>query len=761
MSETSAAPATLPNLVGFAIDYSRRGWPVFPLHTALGDGKCSCGLDCKKPGKHPRTKHGFKDATVDQQQIRQWWKQWPDAPIAIATGAASSMLVVDIDPRSGGDKTWWRLVNEHGLPPAGLVVTTGSGGSHYYMRAPGYPVKSKAGALGKGVDVKCDGGYVVAPPSLHDSGARYSWNPGCTPGDVDPEEAPAWLLAKLERGRSPGARGKRGDPPDSKLAAAFAAADMLGKRLADGRWPCRCPWEDEHTGGKLFDTSTIILPATSEYPRARWLCSHGHCTGRDTAAALAALPPAALAAAERDWAKRANDPPKQAEPAGADWRADLLTKGDSGEVRACETNAIAILCHDERLAGKLSWDAFACRLCWSGEPPWGDDERPSALLPTWQDEDATRLQAWLHRSWGVRLAATALHAVAHVVGRRAERHPVREWLSGLRWDATVRLDHWLATYLGALDTDFAQAVGVRWMISAVARVMQPGCQVDHMLVLEGPQGRRKSTALRTLTGPAWYTDRISDPGVKDSAEELPGMWIAEYSDLATLRRADVEAIKAFITRRSDRYRPSYGRSIVEQPRQCVFAATTNESTYLADPTGGRRFWPVSVGTINIAALERDREQLWAEAYARFSSGESWWLEDDAHVALATEEQDRRYTGDPWELPALTWLARPEVQHRFAEQGGVTTVDVLLALDVEVPKQDRTCQMRVAALLKRAGWGRERKRCGGVRTYVYSPPLATECDPEAGDPNGHPPEVGTDVATENQWVTEDEQEDSGR
>jgi predicted P-loop ATPase len=588
------------------------------------------------------------------------------------------------------------------------------------LAAPSYPVQSRAGALGPGVDIKSDGGYVVAPPSLHASGDRYDWRPECNPGDTAPAPCPQWVLDRLQ------ARKPRGQRPDSKLASAFAAAGWLGKRDRDGRWRCLCPWRAEHTSGADYDSSTVLLPATSEHPRARWLCSHGHCSSRTTGDAWGMLPKAAVEAAEQEWGERADpavtapislEVPTTEEP--AEWASELLRKAKGGLV-ACEANVLAILSHDPRWEGVLAWDAFGCRLAWRRDPPWGDNEQPAEGLPTWQDEDATRLVSWLHRQWKIRVSTALAHGVANVVGRRVSYHPVRDYLDGLKWDGIVRLERWLTTYLGAEDTEYTRAVGARWCVSAVARVREPGCQVDHMLVLEGPQGRRKSTALGMLCGRQWYCDRLSDPGSKDASQELGGLWIGEFSDLSTLRRAEIETIKAFVTRRTERYRPSYGRCVVEQPRQCIFAGTTNESEYLGDATGGRRFWPVHCGTIDVAALERDRDMLWAEAVARYESGEHWWLDCDELVEVAAEEQDERYVGDPWTDVVAEWLQGREAERLCELHGGVTTGDVLTgAVGLDKGKWDRSAQTRVGAILRRVGWppGRSQKKHRRSRLYL--------------------------------------------
>jgi predicted P-loop ATPase len=197
-------------------------------------------------------------------------------------------------------------------------------------------------------------------------------------------------------------------------------------------------------------------------------------------------------------------------------------------------------------------------------------------------------------------------------------------------------------------------VGARWLISAVARVFRPGAKADCCLILEGPQGIRKSTALRTIAG-EYFTDELADLGSKDAAMQTRGVWIIELSELDNLGHAEVARIKAFISRTTDRFRPPYGMRLVESPGQCLFAGTVNHGAYLRDETGGRRFWPVVCGRIDVDALARDPDQLWAEAKVRFESGSVWWLETPDLVQLAADQQEARYEGDPWEEVIGPWL----------------------------------------------------------------------------------------------------------
>jgi len=262
-------------------------------------------------------------------------------------------------------------------------------------------------------------------------------------------------------------------------------------------------------------------------------------------------------------------------------------------------------------------------------------------------------------------------------------------------------------------SDYSIAVGERYLRSAVARIMRPGCKADHCLILEGPQGIRKSTAFKTL-GQPWFTDELADLGSKDAALQTSGVWLVEIAELDGMTGTEVGKIKAFMSRAVDRFRPPYGRYVLESPRQCVFAGSVNHGAYLRDETGARRFWPVTCGKILIDELVRDRDQLWAEALRSFNSGGSWWLETADLISQAEDEQGNRYEESAWDGLILD----------FAEErlkGGFDSVSVAEVLDLCMKKKasdwTRADEMRVASSLTRARWSRYRVSTFGGATMA--------------------------------------------
>jgi predicted P-loop ATPase len=224
------------------------------------------------------------------------------------------------------------------------------------------------------------------------------------------------------------------------------------------------------------------------------------------------------------------------------------------------------------------------------------------------------------------------------------------------------------------------------------------------LILEGAQGNRKSMALKTLAGKAWFTDELADLESKDAAMQVAGVWIIEMSELESMSKSEVGRVKAFLSRAVDRYRPPYGKHVIKAPRQCAFAGTTNDDAYLKDETGARRFWPVRCGYIDIEALSADRDQLWAEVVHLYDSGEKWWLEDPELVEAAREEQAVRFDADPWQQEIAKWIEDRE---------DVSISEILSELLCKPKAQwGQADKNRIARTLKALGWEKFQKRVRG-------------------------------------------------
>ncbi len=397
-----------------------------------------------------------------------------------------------------------------------------------------------------------------------------------------------------------------------------------------------------------------------------------------------------------------------------------------------EANVITALSNDEVFAGALAFDEFRQEVLVMRPLPW--DAQPLPFPHNWSDADDVRCAEWLQRR-EINVAPMTVSRGVGAVARDTRVHPVRDYLTSLRWDGVPRLERWLIVYAGAKDTQLNRAFGSRWTISGVARIMQPGCKADYMLILEGPQGAKKSSAIKVLAGAEWFTDELAEIGSKDAAQQMRGIWITEFPELDAISRAEVSRIKAFLTRTTDRYRPPYERYVITVPRQCIFAGSVNHETYLRDETGNRRFWPVRCGNIDIEALARDRDQLWAEAVARYRKGTIWWLEEPELIALAQAEQDQRYHADAWDARIDRWLMfeRRRVNHGYASYDDwreeelerpspltdVSVGEILEgALGIDPARWTKADQMRVGAYLKTRLWERYQARNGRFREWRY-------------------------------------------
>jgi len=311
-----------------------------------------------------------------------------------------------------------------------------------------------------------------------------------------------------------------------------------------------------------------------------------------------------------------------------DW-LEKLKQTPRGMIEPTIDNALLIIRNDPRIKDAYYYDEFRDRPIVCGDLPWTPFEK--RVSNVWTDTDDAGLRNFLEARYKFDAVMKIKDAV-DLAMLKTRRHPVREYLNGLEWDGTKRADMLFIEYLGAEDSSYTREVTRKALLGAVARIMEPGCKHDHILVLVGPQGCRKSTTLAKL-GKKWFSDSLYTLAGKDAFEQLQGHWIIELGEMAAARKAELEQIKQFISKRSDSFRAAYARRTQEHQRQCAFFGSTNDDEFLKDPTGARRFWPVVVtdaGRVLGGRLSDETvDQIWAETVVKYRAGEEWHLRESA------------------------------------------------------------------------------------------------------------------------------------
>lgn len=413
---------------------------------------------------------------------------------------------------------------------------------------------------------------------------------------------------------------------------------------------------------------------------------------------------------------------------GNDWR-ELLQRTEKEGVKPTSYNTRVILENDPAWRGVLGFCEFSSTIQKRELPPLRHASRGE-----WDDTDDSNLRYWLAQRYQIEPKGVDLSDAVSGAAMSAPFHPVRDYLDNLHWDGKERLHRWLVDYLGAgrehLPADergenqarYLELVGRYYLIQAVSRVRAPGQKADSVLILEGAQGQGKSTALRVLFGDPWFSDTPIDIGSKDAYESIRGLWCIELAELDSLNKADATRAKAFFSSHSDRFRLPYARRAKTYVRQCVVAGTTNHQTHLKDYTGNRRFWSITTSAIDLEALRRDRDQLWAEADHRFRAGEPWWVSDE-DAYLFEEQQDARLDADVWESIISPWLKERllGVMPHARPNHTVTAAEIMgEALKIDLGSMRRPEQTRVGLIMHSLEWRAVRVGRGTNRTRGYRP-----------------------------------------
>jgi predicted P-loop ATPase len=412
--------------------------------------------------------------------------------------------------------------------------------------------------------------------------------------------------------------------------------------------------------------------------------------------------------AKKEEAKPEPEPERTRNPAAVrseidkvNWRDHLIMNKDGNAIKPNSMQNIRLMLqYEHTFAGTFAWNEFAKEVFIMRRPVWDvsgnmDKWEPRMIL----DFDITSATCWLEY-FGLTPKVNDVGKIIQNIAQHNAYNPVRDNLDRMKWDGVKRLDDMFMYYFGAERSEINSAFGRRWMIGAIARAYKPGCKMDTMIILEGAQGLKKSSALRALTDaicPGLFTDEISDPNSKDAGLQMQGAFLVEIAELDAFRKAEITQIKAWLTRQVDRFRRPYAKIVEEFPRSCVFAGTVNPSGtgYLKDATGARRFWPVKCTGIDLDGIREDGPQLWAEAKHLYEQGENWWLTEEEE-ALSQTVQEKRYEMDPF-----AELINDIVRGMFT----VKINTIMQRLEIPMERRSQLMAKRIGNHLHHSGWVR--------------------------------------------------------
>lgn len=417
--------------------------------------------------------------------------------------------------------------------------------------------------------------------------------------------------------------------------------------------------------------------------------------------------------------------PDQAAPPD-DWKQDLV-RGGNGALLACVSNAFLILTNRPEWRNVLAFDEFAQRPVKRMPPPFA-----RGVAGDWEAMDDSFTSFWLATRGGLsKISSMQAAEAAEMAARDAPFDPVRSYLDALVWDKTERIEHWLVDFFGAPDTPYTRLVGKLWLLGMVRRALQPGCKFDYMPILEGPQGKGKSSALEILAHP-WFGNTDFVMGDKDSMAVMQGKWLYEIAELDSFNKADTTRVKSFVTRQKDEFRPAYGRRIVRIERRVILVGTTNQLEYFKDSSGNRRFWPIKcLEQIDLDGLRDARDQLFAEAIVRLAAGDRTYPTRDEQDAYITPEQDAREITDAWEEGVHRYLEDPGIDGRPDRVSGY---DILTkGLKIDPGKITKEMTTRIGIVMRKLHWIKVERRLENPR-YVYERPQKSAQDTAQAQPD---------------------------
>lgn len=646
-----------------ALEYAEHGWPIHPCKAKDKRPHLDCDRD--ENGEKIHGTGGHKKASTGPELIQEWWQQWPDALAGLVTGEASGLWCLDLDkdPDKGFDapQAFTAALTEdqkRDLLGAPQVITP-RGGRHMWFRTNGATIPSSANEVKvngihiPGIDVRGEGAYAIVPPGTRSDGKKYELASvqGRTIRLQDAKPAPAWLVKMVKDAVAKDGTETTGKRKKAKGKGPKAYVDATLRNVCERLAKCQQGGRNEELNKAAFALGQLLHTGLLTEERVR--------EELEKSAAACGL----TSDGGRHEVKTTIDSGLRA---GQGKPRDVPSSvTDEGNLRPNLANALTVLRSDPEVCELFAYDQMASVKMLMAQIPGGTTVDEPRVV---RDEDVYQLLEWFQSNGFPTMSKEAVYQAVAIRALERSFHPVRQYLDGLVWDKTPRVETWLSDYLGSEKSPYTSAIGKMFLLSMVARIYKPGCKVDYMLILESPQGDSKSAVCSILANP-WFSDSLPvlENG-KDVSQHLRGHWLIEIGEMYQATKADSNLLKQFLTRTEEIYRPPYGREIVHEPRQTVFIATTNKASYLKDETGGRRFWPVKTPTLNIEKLKADRDQLFAEAVVLFRKGAKWWPDREFEKEHIQPQQEQRYQAHGWEDYIHAFVEEQKAPFRTGDVG---------------------------------------------------------------------------------------------
>jgi predicted P-loop ATPase len=694
-------------------EYTEAGFTLFP---------------CVRSTKVPR--HPQWQMTAYRQDLDA-----SDMPESYGVLLTSDFVVLDIDPRryAPGRNEFAELMTQLGLNDKRqetFIVKTGSGGFHIYFRKP--PDAAVRGKVPNfpALDIKTAGGYVIAAGSIHTTGNLYE------PERLDPRiiaRIPDALLEYIRKPEHPAAGGS--DIEDEPGAISQYIQHLLlvppaieGQNGDMHTWETACYGKDYG----LSEDTTFRLMSDYFNPRCipEWTetallakVHHAYTYGQNARGRYTASQDFAgvVAAEQATGVLPANDDGSFDDKPNWDWGIDKtglkkLNPVLSNIIGFLRVNRITVNGKEiaNPLKNMLRFNAFSREIEFTKLAPWHD---MAFTHIQWEDSDAILMKSWLSDTQHFNAHTNLYHEAAIAVARKRQYHPIKDLAESMPvWDGVSRVDMLLNKYFGVCDNHYTKEISKCFLLAMWARIFEPGCQHDSMIVLEGKQGLGKTKGCQVL-GWNWFSDTGIDPHSKDTFHCMQGKWLIEIAEMKFTRSTEIDAIKKFLTSKTDRARLAYERVPIDLPRQSVFIGTINTTPgvgYLRDETGNRRFWPVLCTRIDLPGLQRDRVQIFAESLQRYRSGETYYLTDPRVIAIAQAEADARVAIDMWEENIIDFLSTNQ------QGDDMFTTDHIMyaALSLAPAKRTMSDSRRVGIIMHKLGYEQKSFRQAGMNKKTW-------------------------------------------